>query len=139
VASWREIDRIRKSPREFRALAKRLLTSIAGLTDWERDFLTSIVRKTDEDEYSTRQSEKLLQIRDDYESVTETWGGFSVRILLKQCYEGRIELTEPDEEWIAARFEQSPTTISRKHVGRLLRCARQLNLIDDDFENYRAA
>jgi hypothetical protein len=140
MASWQEIDRIRKDPKAFRALAKGLRTHISELTDWEKDFLSSINSQSDKDEFTTRQSEKLLQIRDDYVSVTEIRGGFSVKIILRQCHEARLDLLEDDEEWIVQRFEQSSTTIRRKHAGRLRRCARQLGLIeDDDFDEVQAA
>ncbi len=140
MASWQEIDRIRKNARGFRALAKGLRKHLPELTDWEKDFLSSIENQSDKDEFTTRQSEKLLQIRDDYESVTEMWSGFSVKIILRQCLEARLDLSEDDEEWILQRFEQSQTTIRRKHAGRLRRCARQLGLIDDDnFDDVRAA
>ena len=80
------------------------------------------------------------KIRDDYESVTEMRGGFSVKIILRECREARLDLSEDDEAWILQRFEQSQTTIKRKHAGRLRRCARQLGLIeDDDFDHVRAA
>jgi hypothetical protein len=134
MASWKEIDRIRKDPKAFRALARGLRKHIAELTDWEKDFLSSIDSQDEKEEFTTRQSEKLLQIRDDYESVTELLGGFSVKIILRQCHEARLDLSEDDEEWIIERFEQSPTTIRRKHAGRLRRCARQLGLIEDDFD-----
>jgi hypothetical protein len=132
MASWQEIDRIRKDAKGFRALAKGLRTHIAELTDWERDFLTSINDQSDKDEFTTRQSEKLLQIRDDYVSVTEIRGSFSVKLILRQCYEARLDLSEDDEAWIVQRFEQSPTTLRRRHAGRLRRCARELGLIEDD-------
>lgn len=132
MASWQEIHRIRKNAKAFRALAKGLRTHIAEFTDWEKDFLTSINDQSDKDEFSTRQSEKLLQIRDDYVSVTEIRGGFSIKLILRQCYEARLDLSEDDEAWIVQRFEQSPTTMRRKHAGRLRRCARELGLIEDD-------
>lgn len=132
MASWQEIDRIRKDAKGFRALAKGLHTHISDLTDWERDFLSSIKDQREKDEFTTRQSEKLMQIRDDYVSVTEIRGGFSVKIILRQCYEARLDLSEDDEAWIVQRFEQSPTTMRRKHAGRLRRCARELGFIEDD-------
>ena len=134
MASWQEIDRIRKDPKKFRALATHLLTHIPDLTDWERDFLASIIRQSDRDDFSTRQSEKLLQIRDDYETVTELLGAFSVKIMLHKCREMRLDLSKEDEEWILQLFERSQTTIRRKHAGRLRRCARQLGLIEDDYD-----
>jgi hypothetical protein len=140
MASWQEIDRIRKNPKGFRALAKGLRAHISELTDWEKDFLTSINNQSDKEEFTTRQSEKLLQIRDDYESVTEMRGGFSVKIILRQCREARLDLSEDDEAWILQRFEESQTTIRRKHTGRLRRCARELGLIEDgEFGDVRAA
>jgi len=124
AASWQEISRLKKDPAAFRTLAKRLLNLDVELTDWERTFLESVcdgpdyqkftARQTevllqlrdqkvsaaeakkakklhDEKEYSLRQSEKLLQIRNDYEIITN-FHGFSVGFLLKGCYEARLEL-----------------------------------------------
>jgi len=140
MASWKEIDRIRKDPKGFRALAKGLRAHISALTDWEKDFLTSINNQSDKEEFTTRQSEKLLQIRDDYESITEMRGGFSVKIILRQRREARCDLSEDDEAWILQRFEESQTTIRRKYAGRLRRCAGELGLIEDDeFGDVRAA
>jgi hypothetical protein len=139
MASWQEIDRIRKNPRAFRSLAKSLLTHLTDLTEWEADFLASIVVEKDREEFTTRQSEKLLQIRDDYEIVTKIRGDFGVKTVLRQCYEARLDLDEGDEEWLVRRYEESQTTIRRKHAGRLRRCACQLGFIDaDDFDNIAA-
>jgi hypothetical protein len=134
MASWQEIDRFRKDPKRFRTLAARLLAHTLDLTNWEEDFLVSIKTQSDKDEFTTRQSEKLLQIRDDYGSVTELLGGFSVKIILHQCREARFDLSEGDDEWILRRFEESETEIRRKHAGRLRRCARQFGLIEDNYE-----
>ena len=134
MASWREIDRIRKDPTAFRALAMKLLKIGTDLTDWEKDFLASIVNDRDSKEFTTRQSEKLLQIRDDNESVTKCRDGFSVALLLRQCREARLDLTESDEAWIEGLLDRSNSvSIKRKHVGRLLRCARQLHVIEEEF------
>jgi hypothetical protein len=133
MASWREIDRVRKDPQAAVNIAKRLLElSPTEFTDWELDFLRSIQRLRNVEEFTTRQSEKLLQIRDDTEMVEEVLG-FSVRLLLKGCFEARLDLSEADEEWVAGRFQVSACNIPRKHVGRLTRCARELNLIDEKY------
>ena len=72
MASWKEIDRIRKDAPGARALAGRLMKIQPGeFTVWELTFLQSISDYTDLDEFTTRQVEKLLQIRDDAERVTE--------------------------------------------------------------------
>jgi hypothetical protein len=133
LASWREIDSLRKDPAAFRALAKRLLKlPNEDFTDWEKLFLDDMAfsRKA-VTEFTTRQSEKLLQIRDDAELVTSC-RGFSIKTLLKGCYDGRLDLDDTDEAWIADMHAHNPQSIKRRHVGRLMRCARALNLIDTD-------
>src|SRR5713226_7416898 len=108
MASWREIDRVRKNPKGAADIAKRLLTlPLSEFTDWEIDFLRSIQRLRNVEEFTTRQAEKLLQIRDDVEVVEEVLG-FSVQLLLKGCFEARLDLPEADEEWVAGRFQVSP-------------------------------
>ena len=132
MASWREIDRVRKDANGVRALAQRLLKIYPGeFTDWELDFLESISSYTELFEFTTRQSEKLLQIRDDTEPVTE-YRGFSIALLLKQCWEARLDLAEADEQWVVGLRERSNISIKRKHLGRLMRCARELNIIEDE-------
>lgn len=134
MPSWKEIDRIRKDPKGFCALAKGLRTQFAeNLTDWEKDFLDDVVGRRGKEEFTTRQSEKLLQIRDDYTSLSELPGGFSVGIVLKECKEARLDLSEDDEQWISQSYERSPTTIRRKNAGRLMRCARKLHIIEQEY------
>jgi hypothetical protein len=132
MASWREIDRVRKDPQGAADIAKRLLSLPASeFSDWELDFLRSIRRLRNVEEFTTRQAEKLLQIRDDIEEVEEVLG-FSVRLLLKGCVEARLDLSEADEEWVVVRSQVSSDRIRRKHIGRLMRCARALSLIEED-------
>lgn len=162
MASWHEIDRFRKSPTAFRALAGQLLKLGDELTDWEKTFLDSISNKhrdeitarqaerllqishtqearrskkqkePSEEDYTTRQSEKLLEIRDDYEVLTEI-RGFSVKIILCGSWEGRLDLPESAEERIVKMYEKSPTSIRRKDARFLMWCARQLNLVEEEF------
>jgi hypothetical protein len=103
MASWREIDRVRKDPQAAADIARRLLSLPASeFTDWELEFLRSIRQQRNIEQFTTRQAEKLLQIRDDIEEVTEVLG-FSVRLLLKGCVEARLDLSDGDEEWVLAR------------------------------------
>jgi hypothetical protein len=132
MASWREIDRVRKDANGARDLAKRLLKIYPGeLTEWETDFLQSITTYTELFEFTTRQAEKLLEIRDDTQPVA-AWRGFSVATMIRQCYEARLDLTEADEQWIVELRQQGGGAIRRKHLGRLMACARALNIIDDE-------
>jgi hypothetical protein len=133
MASWREIDRIRKDPTAMRALAAYLLRlPNAELTEWEIKFLESISSDRTSEEFTTRQAEKLTQIRDDTEEVSEIgYQRLSVKILIADCQMGHTDLSEDNEAWILG-FSKGTTSIKRKHVGRLLRCARDLNNIDDE-------
>jgi hypothetical protein len=133
MASWREIDRIRKDPTAMRALAAHLLRlPNAELTEWEIKFLESISADRTSEEFTTRQGEKLMQIRDDSEYVSEIgYDRLSVKILIADCQMGHIILEENDEEWILG-FPKGTTSIKRRDIGRLLRCARDLNNIDEE-------
>jgi hypothetical protein len=109
MASWREIDRVRKDANGARELAKRLLKIYPGeLTEWEMDFLQSITTYTELFEFTTRQAEKLLEIRDDTQPVT-AWRGFSVASMIRQCYEARLDLAEADEQW-----DRGPASAGRR-------------------------
>lgn len=130
MVAWSEIEQIRKDPDGVRGMARRLsaLGSDGGLTDWEADFLENLQRQKNLEEYSTRQAEKLLEIRGDIELVEEC-RGFSVRRLISECFEGRLELSEDDEAWIVELKSEGSSRIRRRHIGRLLRCAREVGAI----------
>lgn len=130
MASWREIERIRKAPGDFRRLAQALLSSADDLTEWESDFLEGVLRKPDASEgYTLRQSEKLLEIRDGRIPI-DTVRGFSVVTLIRKCHEARADLPEEDDAWLTALVEAQASAIRRRDAGRLLRCAEQLLIID---------
>jgi hypothetical protein len=130
MASWKEIERIRKDREAVRAIAKRLLTNLPDeLNDWEREFLQP--KTAARHELTNRQGEKLLEIRDGAESITVV-AGFSVRLLIENCYLARLDLSEDDEEFITRMRAKSAATILRRNAGRLMRCARQLLLVDQD-------
>jgi hypothetical protein len=126
MASWKEIERIRKDREAVRAIAKRLLPN-DELSEWEREFLRS--KTAARHELTNRQGEKLLEIRDGAEPLTEV-AGFSVRLLLENCFLARLDLSEEDEDFITRMRAKNTTTILRRHAGRLMRCARQLLLVD---------
>jgi hypothetical protein len=132
MASWKEIERVRKDVLEAKAIATRLLKfHVSDFTEWEKDFLESIIKRNNDYELTTRQVEKLLQIRDDTEELAE-FRGFSIKLLTKQVFEARLDLSETDEEWIKKLMTRQSDTIMRKHIGRLMRCARELYIIEGD-------
>ena len=132
MASWREIDRVRKDVNGARGLAQRLLKIYPGeLTEWETDFLQSITSYTELFEFTTRQAEKLLEIRDDTEPVTQ-YRGFSIVRMIKQCYEARLDLSDADEQWVVELHQRDSRSVRRRQLRRLMDCARDLNIIEDD-------
>ena len=131
MASWREIDRVRKAPAQFRAVAKQLLNLGAELTEWESIFVESICNDTETKEFTTRQSEKLLQIRDDYETITIVHG-FSIETLLDRCWLARCDLSESQEQKLQKMRERSHVSVRSKDAGFLMHRARELHIIEEE-------
>src|SRR5262249_17858069 len=85
MQDYKEIDRIRKDLVGVRSLAKRLLKlPHADWNDWEIDFLQHMARHKGPDPITTRQAEKLLELRDDTEYYSSV-RGFSVQSLIKNA------------------------------------------------------
>lgn len=131
MASWKEIERFRRDVGAAKRLAAKLLAFHSDFTEWERDFLEKISQIDADYGLTTRQTEKLLQIRDDSELITE-YRGFSIRLLIKQIYEARLDLEEGDETWIVHIRENYDSSIRRRHVSRLMRYARDLHIVAQD-------
>jgi hypothetical protein len=129
VQSYREIDRVRKDAAAVRTLAKRLLAvPDSDWTDWEIDFLEDMARHGGRD-LTTRQGEKLIELRDDAESHAG-WRGLSVRILVERCSLARDELETGDAAFVQKLQVCGAAVVKRRELFRLLRCARQLRLIE---------
>jgi hypothetical protein len=129
VQNYREIDRVRKDPVAVRTLAKRLLaTPDHDWTEWEIDFLQDMSRYADPD-LTTRQGEKLMELRDDAEYHT-SYRGLSVKILAEKCMLARDELEPDDAEFVQKLHASGAGSVKRRQLFRLLRCARQLELIE---------
>ena len=130
MARWPEIERIRKDGASFCGLARRLLARDGeDFSNWESAFLENIAGKKGSQTFTSRQGEKLLEIRDNCEVVT-SWRSFSIRTLLTKCHEARVDLAEDDEEWIVAMRAANPDAIKRRNLSRLIRLSGQLRLID---------
>jgi hypothetical protein len=129
MSSWREINEIGKDPVRVRNLAKLLLAvHRAELTEWELDFLQGVLERGEQDEdLTTRQAEKLVEIRDSLKHYSSI-DGFNVRRLIENCWMARLDLGESDEDFI--NRVRGRGSLRRSDAQRLLRCARQLHLID---------
>jgi hypothetical protein len=132
MQDYREIDRIRKDFVAVRSLAKRLLElPHADWNDWEIDFLQHMARHKGPDPITTRQGEKLIELRDDakyYSSVR----GFSVQSLIKNCWVARDDLShEEDKKFIEDLKVTSYLSVKRRQLRKLLACARELGEIEE--------
>jgi hypothetical protein len=103
MQDYKEIDRIRKNLVAVRSLAERLLRPI-----------------------TTRQCEKLLELRDDAEYYSSV-RGFGVQSLIQNCWLARDDLeSEDDRKFIEHLKETSCSSVKRRQLRKLLACARQL-------------
>jgi hypothetical protein len=130
VQDYREIDRICKDVVAVRSLAKQLLDlSQADWNDWELDFLQHMVRRRSEP-ITTRQGEKLLELRDDVEYYSSVHG-FGVQSLIDNCWLARDGLkSEENRKFIEQLKETSISCVKRRHLRKLLACARELGEVE---------
>jgi hypothetical protein len=130
MQNYREIDRVRKDSVAVRSLAKRLLAiPNHDWTGWEVDFLEGMTRHHGPDPLTTRQGEKLMELRDDAEYHSK-YRGLSVKILIEKCNLGRDDLDSADAEFVETLYASGATSIKRRQLFRLLRCGRELGHIE---------
>jgi hypothetical protein len=128
MADYREIAGIQKDPARARSIAQVLCTlGDVEWTDWELDFLHSIGAR--QHELTTRQGEKLVELRDEATWYTAV-DGFSLRALIERCHLCRNELADDDAAFIERLKSAGAIRLRRKDARRLLRCARALGEID---------
>ena len=128
MGSYKELLALGRDPVRVRAVARRLLTSAEDWTEWERDFLEGLVAEYGSDALTTRQRQKLVELREGAEYVP-TIEGFDVASLIDKCWLGRLDLDYEDDIAFIEQ-ERGSTSIKRRHVQRLLRCCRKLGVID---------
>ena len=128
MGSYKELLARGRDPVRVRAVARRLLVSAEDWTEWERDFLEGLVAEYGSDALTTRQRQKLVELREGAEYVP-TIEGFDVASLIDKCWLGRLDLDYEDDIAFIEQ-ERGSTSIKRRHVGRLLRCCRKLGVID---------
>jgi hypothetical protein len=128
MSSYREILTLQKDAARARAVAQGL-SRLGDMewTDWELDFLHSMAAR--QQELTTRQGEKLLELCDDavWHSAVD---GFSLGALTDRCHLLRDELAEHDAAFIERLKASGATRLRRKDARRLLSCARDLGEIE---------
>ena len=128
MGSYKELLALGRDPVRVRAVARRLLASAEDWTEWERDFLEGLVAEYGSDALTTRQRQKLVELREGAEYVP-TIEGFDVASLIDKCWLGRLDLDYEDDIAFIEQ-ERGSTSIKRRHVQQLLRCCRKLGVID---------
>ena len=125
MASWIEIDRVRKDPQAFKPLAKRLLNDptfersefvdgfLENIMDWKRNELT------------TRQGEILLELRNEAE-IHVAYKGLSIPILIRKCFDSRFELDESDRMRIEKLVESRRGYVTGGQMGWFKRICKRL-------------
>ena len=127
MASYREMDAVSRDRGRFVLMAKQCL--LLPLNHWERKFCESLVAEPPE-RLSIRQAETLFEIRDEYQMHSTLYGGFSVAVLVQRVFENRLDLNESDEEWITALWKRGASSLRRRDLGRLRRCAIEIGEIE---------
>jgi hypothetical protein len=129
VASWTELERIRKDPALFRGLARRLMDDphcedsefadgfLANIAGWKREEIT------------LRQAEVLLDLRDRAEIHTH-YKGLSVALLMEKCRANRHELDEADRRRLDALCEEQRGFVAGAEIGWFKRICKQLGEIE---------
>jgi hypothetical protein len=129
VADFREIDAVAKNPCRARTIAQTLLPITGGdWSDWELDFLDHM--SSYQDFLTTRQAEKLLELRDNSVRHSKLYG-FHLKTLVNKCWIARFDLdSEQDIEFIERLHLNEADTFRKADALRLLRCARSIGEIE---------
>jgi hypothetical protein len=133
MASWIEIERVRKDPRVFKPLAGHLLSD----TDYARvrsdsatDFLENVSHYRS-DELTTRQGEFLLELRDEAKVYFKIGDGLSIEILIEKCFLARLELSSDDDVGrIEALKASGRKFVTGKEIGWFKRICKELGEIE---------
>lgn len=131
MLDYRKIDALMKDRERATRLARILLGAAeAPWTDWELDFLQNLAARSEP--LTTRQSEKLLELEEASVWVEKVPGhGFSVRLLVRACHLARLDLEQDDDvAFIEDLQTRGVSKLRRRGVSRLLRCARELGVIE---------
>jgi hypothetical protein len=129
MTDWREVERFKSSPEDAHHTAQRILSSYGTtLNDWERKFVGSLADKAPRS-LTTRQAEKLIEIRDGARGWRVV-DGVSLERLVRACFENRLELGESDEQFFLTVHGRLPAVYTRAEAIRIVRCARELGEIE---------
>ena len=134
MASWIEIDRVRKDPKAFKLLASHLLADAdyaRERSEFATDFLENI-SQSEMEELTTRQGEILLELRDEGRRYVRIGDNLSVEVLIEKIYYARLDLGNDDDiAFIVALWTSGRTFITGKQLRRFLRIKDELEKFGD--------
>jgi hypothetical protein len=134
MASWIEIDRVRKDPKVFKPLAGHLLADAEYArerSEFATDFLETISR-SEKDELTARQGEILLELRNEGLRYFRIGDELSVGILIEKLYHARADLgNEDDAAFIVALWTSGRKFVTGKQLPRFLAVKRELEEFGD--------
>jgi hypothetical protein len=129
MASHVDMKKLGDDPDAVKRLAVFLLTlDDAGWTEWERLFLESLSDRRSTEPLSQRQREILVDLRDSVQSFTQV-RGFSVAMLIRACWEHRLDLEDDDLDFVERLKADGPKTLKRRAAYRILACAHRLDVV----------
>jgi hypothetical protein len=129
MASWIEIDRIRKDPAAFKAMAKRLLADPHFERSEFADGFLEDIANYKRDELTTRQGEVLLSLRDEAE-IHFAVKGLSVATLIDRCHQNRTDLDEGDQERVEKLKVQGRRFVRGGEMGWFKRICKALGEVE---------
>lgn len=130
MASWIELERVRKDPNTFRLLARHLLKDpLCEETEFVDGFLENIANWK-RDEISLRQCEVLLELRDSTEIHTQ-YRGLSIPTLISRCHEGRWMLNSTDRRRIENLYETGRHFVTGAQMGWFKRVCKELGEMEE--------
>ena len=134
MASWSEIERVRKDPKAFKLLAGHLLADpdyTRERSEFATDFLENISR-SEREELTTRQGEILLELRNEGRRHFKIGDDLSVDILIKKFYQARADLENDDDiAFIVALWTSGRKFITGKQLRRFLDIKDELEKFGD--------
>jgi hypothetical protein len=134
MASWIEIDRVRKDPKAFKLLASHLLADAdyaRERSEFATDFLENI-SQSEVEELTTRQGEILLELRDEGRRYVRIGDNLSVVALIEKIYYARLDLGNDDDiAFIVALWTSGRKFIAGKQLRRFLRIKDELEKFGD--------
>lgn len=137
MTDYRQLKLLAEDAGAVRALARQLLTLGSGhdtsWTDWELDFLDSMAQRESEEPLSMRQREVLAGLKSAAERHA-TVDGLNVRSLIERCWLERADLeSDEDQAFIEDLKGTGQRSVTRRQLGRLLRCCRELGVIEGHY------